>query len=220
MSRRSTRSTSGILPRKVVAEESLSPPATTGISNGSLKRKESPATEDFVEESRRSQRTAKRSKKIDTGLSKLGVGVQNGSGDVSAGDSHAQEPSFSATKKVVASRTKGSETPVTATRETAVVEATRKRVSKTEGTGGNIKEEDEQEDIAVKKQKPTKGKKGKDKVSEEMPPLAARTTGLKMFVGAHVSAAQGLFDPQFPHCFYNYLGLKRINTLPTPYLNI
>ena len=39
-----------------------------------------------------------------------------------------------------------------------------------------------------------RGKKAKEDKESETMPLAARTKGLKMFVGAHVSAAKGVFN--------------------------
>lgn len=56
-----------------------------------------------------------------------------------------------------------------------------------------------EEDVAASTQKtkttPAKrGKKTKEQKESEAMPLAPRTQGLKMFVGAHVSAAKGVFN--------------------------
>lgn len=204
MSRRLTRSTSGIVsPQKAAAEERLSPSASAGATNGSVKRKKGSAVEDFAQDSERPQRTTKRSKRENPRVSRSNASGQNGSSALSApgGDSpvgaHTQESSVSVTKKTVTSRTKGGDISTNATREKKVEDATSKRASKTENTEENVKEEDEKEEVTVRKQNSTKGKKKKDKATEEMPPLAIRTTGLKMFIGAHVSAAQGSFDIPF-----------------------
>lgn len=66
-------------------------------------------------------------------------------------------------------------------------------VSKTEA--GNISAKTETEAAATTQQKKPakKGKKTKEEKELEDMPLAARTQGLRMFVGAHVSAAKGQF---------------------------
>lgn len=65
-------------------------------------------------------------------------------------------------------------------------------VSKTEEGGISVKTETEA--AATTQQKPAKkGKKTKKEKELEAMPLAARTQGLRMFVGAHVSAAKGQF---------------------------
>lgn len=199
MSRRQTRSTSGaVLPQKPVAEASLSPPATAGTRNGTSKGKKRSVIEDSVRDSEPLQRTPKRSKRADLKGSALNAGLQKGNDALSnpedspVGDD-GQELSASVTKKSVALRTKGSDISATATREKKVIGATTNRATKSKDTKETVKEEEEEEEeekVTVKKQKPAKGKKKKDKESKEMP-LAARTTGLKMFIGAHVSAAQG-----------------------------
>jgi AP endonuclease-1 len=202
MSRRSTRRTSRIVPPQEAAEEeSLSGPATAGARNGTLKGKKRSIAEEGVQDSESLQSTPKRSKK---GASKSNTAAQGEEGDAllapngdSSIDTHVQESSTSIKKEVVTSRTKGGDTSATLTQEKKVLEATRKPVSKSEDTKEKVKEEDEQKRVAIKKQKPAKGKSAKSKESEEMP-LAARTTGLKMFVGAHVSAAQGLCGIAFP----------------------
>lgn len=64
-----------------------------------------------------------------------------------------------------------------------------------------IKSEEEQVTVeteieaetAVQKKPAKRGKKTKEEKEAEAMPLAARTQGLKMFVGAHVSAAKGMF---------------------------
>lgn len=51
--------------------------------------------------------------------------------------------------------------------------------------------------VITQKAKPTpakRGKKTKEQKESEAMPLAPRTPGLKMFVGAHVSAAKGVFN--------------------------
>ncbi|PYH90403.1 AP endonuclease [Aspergillus ellipticus CBS 707.79] len=57
---------------------------------------------------------------------------------------------------------------------------------------GLCENEEEEEKPAVKAKAPPKKRKTKDEV--EMTPLRARTPGLRMCVGAHVSAAKGVFN--------------------------
>lgn len=67
----------------------------------------------------------------------------------------------------------------------------REFVTKTEE--GQITAESETEAAAATQKKPKKrGKKTKEEKEAEAMPLAVRTQGLKMFVGAHVSAAKGM----------------------------
>ena len=182
MSRRSTRSTSGIaLPPNLAAkgpiDGSSNRLASTATKSGALKGKKRSAVED-IKDSEPPQRSSKRSKGADSG--------ENGSGPFPkvARDSPVsthikkEESSVSVTKKVVTSRTKGNIEKKVKTEEV-----------KEEVKQGQVEEVPA---IAKQKQKPTKGRKTKGKESEEMP-LAIRTKGLKMFVGAHVSAAQGAF---------------------------
>lgn len=53
-----------------------------------------------------------------------------------------------------------------------------------------VKEEEEEKETVIKSKVKRKKKTKEEKVGEAMP-LAARTQGLRMFVGAHVSAAKG-----------------------------
>jgi AP endonuclease-1 len=55
----------------------------------------------------------------------------------------------------------------------------------------NIKEEVAIEEEEIISSKSTKKRKTKAEKKAEMLPLAPRTKGLQMFVGAHVSAAKG-----------------------------
>lgn len=65
-----------------------------------------------------------------------------------------------------------------------------------------IKEEVEIEEQGIIATKSTKKRKTKAEKEAEMLPLAARTKGLQMFVGAHVSAAKGRMIHSFhiPMC--------------------
>lgn len=72
------------------------------------------------------------------------------------------------------------------------VEAGR-RESVTKSEDGDIAVKTEIEAAAVIQKKPArKGRKTKEEKEAEAMPLAVRTQGLKMFVGAHVSAAKGM----------------------------
>lgn len=53
------------------------------------------------------------------------------------------------------------------------------------------KREEDIEDGGERPEKPTRKRKTKEEKLSEIMPLAARTNGLKMFVGAHVSSAKG-----------------------------
>ncbi|KAI9785084.1 MAG: hypothetical protein M1835_003408 [Candelina submexicana] len=57
-----------------------------------------------------------------------------------------------------------------------------------------IKEEDEEAVISEEPKKVKKKRKTKEEKELEAMPIAARTTGLKMFIGAHVSAAKGVHN--------------------------
>lgn len=68
-------------------------------------------------------------------------------------------------------------------------------VSKTEEDGVPVKTETKAAATTQKKPAPARrGKKTKEEKEAEAMPLAPRTKGLKMFVGAHVSAAKGVFN--------------------------
>jgi hypothetical protein len=58
-----------------------------------------------------------------------------------------------------------------------------------------VKEEEEEKEIVIKSKvkRTKKTKKTKEEKESEAMPLAARAQGLRMFVGAHVSAAKGQF---------------------------
>jgi AP endonuclease-1 len=64
-----------------------------------------------------------------------------------------------------------------------------------QGLGKGVKQEVEIEEKEVIATKTTKQRKTKAEKEAEMLPLAARTKGLQMFVGAHVSAAKGWYSP-------------------------
>ena len=55
-----------------------------------------------------------------------------------------------------------------------------------------VKSEEDIEEGEERPEKPTRKRKTKQDKESEIMPLAARTNGLKMFVGAHVSSAKGL----------------------------
>lgn len=63
-------------------------------------------------------------------------------------------------------------------------------------------------------EKPTRKRKTKEEKESELMPLAARTNGLKMFVGAHVSSAKGLsskiFDSRASRFIYLHRRMLRI----------
>lgn len=67
----------------------------------------------------------------------------------------------------------------------------RESVIKSEEDEVTVETEIEAE-TAVKKKPAKKGRKTKEEKEAEAMPLAVRTQGLKMFVGAHVSAAKGM----------------------------
>lgn len=60
-----------------------------------------------------------------------------------------------------------------------------------EDTKGAVKKEIEHDEEEIQPKKGTKKRTSKEEKAAEMEPLAARTKGLQMFVGAHVSAAKG-----------------------------
>ena len=64
---------------------------------------------------------------------------------------------------------------------------------KQEEEASDIKAEPETADTVSKTKPAKKGKKTKEEKEAEAMPLAPRTQGLRMFVGAHVSAAKGQF---------------------------
>lgn len=65
-----------------------------------------------------------------------------------------------------------------------------------DGEGEEEEEEEEEVEVTVKQTKRKRTTK-KDKEEEvEMEPLAVRTKGLRMFVGAHVSASKGVYRYQ------------------------
>lgn len=75
----------------------------------------------------------------------------------------------------------------------------KKQRSSTTAQGSDTKAKEEVEiegeEEAIKAAKSTKNRKTKAEKEAEMLPLAARTKGLQMFVGAHVSAAKGWLIP-------------------------
>jgi AP endonuclease-1 len=77
-----------------------------------------------------------------------------------------------------------------------------KRFSYAESDVENIvvADEVEEEEEIITKKKITRKRKTKAEKEAEMAPLAARTQGLRMFVGAHVSAAKGWFAFRSYHC--------------------
>lgn len=78
-------------------------------------------------------------------------------------------------------------------KETSISPAKLKRKSKTKVTKVVSDEEDEDNlNNGEKSKKTPKKRKTKEEKEAEAMPLAARTSGLKMFVGAHVSIATGV----------------------------
>ncbi|KAJ5160789.1 DNA-(apurinic or apyrimidinic site) lyase 1 [Penicillium canariense] len=70
-----------------------------------------------------------------------------------------------------------------------------KRESVVKPEGGDVSVKTETEAASTIQTKPAKkGKKSKKEKDAEAMPLAPRTQGLRMFVGAHVSAAKGVFN--------------------------
>lgn len=70
---------------------------------------------------------------------------------------------------------------------------------------GEGEEEEEEVEITVKQTKRKRTTK-KDKEEEaEMEPLAVRTKGLRMFIGAHVSASKGVYRYQMRRDRYSIL---------------
>lgn len=67
------------------------------------------------------------------------------------------------------------------------------------------KREENIEDAGDLPEKPTRKRQTKEEKVSEMMPLAARTNGLKMFVGAHVSSAKG------PSSKYFYVNHKHLS---------
>ncbi|PGH19238.1 hypothetical protein AJ80_04103 [Polytolypa hystricis UAMH7299] len=83
--------------------------------------------------------------------------------------------------------------------ETLGRNAKRRRVSEQRVVEEDNEEEEEEreeevEKVTVRKTKAARKVKAKAGAEAEMVPLAARTKGLRMFVGAHVSAAQGVHN--------------------------
>lgn len=77
-----------------------------------------------------------------------------------------------------------------------------------------VKEEEEEKEIAIKSKVKRKKKTKEEKESEAMP-LAARTQGLRMFVGAHVSAAKGqLFCDRYKFSSGPHRNVHRLNYIP------
>jgi AP endonuclease-1 len=72
--------------------------------------------------------------------------------------------------------------------------AVNKRISyaEDETADTSVNETKEEEEKPIIHEKPTRKRKTKERKEAVMTPLAARTKGLQMFVGAHVSAAKGL----------------------------
>lgn len=79
-------------------------------------------------------------------------------------------------------------------------EIQQKDLIKSEEEDFTVEAEDEAEveaETAIQKKPARKRRKTKEEKEAEAMPLAARTQGLKMFVGAHVSAAKGILPRSF-----------------------
>lgn len=99
-------------------------------------------------------------------------------------------------KKNAVSTIKGEEASIEET--DALTKGSRKaKIQQENGVSDSIKEEEEEVieeqevEVTVKKTK-TRKRKTKEEQLEDMKPLAARTEGLRMFIGAHVSASKGV----------------------------
>jgi AP endonuclease-1 len=81
-----------------------------------------------------------------------------------------------------------------------------KKESAVKTEGGDIDVKSEAEAASTIKAKPArKARKTKEEKEAEAMPLAPRTSGLKMFVGAHVSAAKGQYLGLFLGCMVKML---------------
>ena len=69
----------------------------------------------------------------------------------------------------------------------------KRRRGKTTTTKAEVDEYGQEEAEAEAEHKPKRRRKTKEEQDAEAMPLAARSTGLKMFIGAHVSSAKGAF---------------------------
>ena len=102
-----------------------------------------------------------------------------------------------------ADQTKGKKQTTSVTKEHEVHEGepTPKKTTKRKGAG--VKEEEgEEADAEDTPKKTVRKRKTKEEKEAEAMPLAARTNGLQMFIGAHVSCAKGmkLSCEDFDHC--------------------
>ena len=100
---------------------------------------------------------------------------------------------------VKAIQTKKTRTPASTKKDTSLETtsvSTAERVKKEPSTKEVKSEKNDTDATAATQQvKPAKkGKKTKEQKEFEAMPLAPRTQGLRMFVGAHVSAAKGIFN--------------------------
>ena len=123
----------------------------------------------------------------------------------------------------------GAENTIAADEEVQSVKATRKqkpREGKVKVEEGTVKSEKDEEDETNPKKPKLKRKTKEDKEAETMP-LAARTAGLRIFIGAHVSGAKGASRMQDSwsvyiarieesliqsHCFRKNLGVQNAVT--------
>jgi len=100
------------------------------------------------------------------------------------------------TKSVRAKKTQSASVKKEAVDDTDIVSTIKteqlESASRTEEDGVSV--ETETKVAATTQKKPKRGKKTKEEKEAEAMPLALRTQGLKMFVGAHVSAAKGVFN--------------------------
>jgi AP endonuclease-1 len=94
-------------------------------------------------------------------------------------------------------------------REATATGARIKRTVEEEAEEEEQEEEEQDAEGTVIRTKRTRKKKVKKEEVVEMKPLAARTTGLRMFIGAHVSAAKGVYC--IPSASRDGIWLSRLN---------
>lgn len=118
----------------------------------------------------------------------------------SSDESEAKVAARSTPKKAVRTKTRRASVKEEQADETELLSSVeigqKESVIKSEGEDIPVKTEVEAE-AAVQKKSAKRGKKTKEEKEAEAMPLAVRTQGLKMFVGAHVSAAKGMLLSSF-----------------------
>ena len=114
----------------------------------------------------------------------------SGLSDASASEEEHQEAISVTVKKDVSGR--GKRKRVTTATETVASTSKAKKVRVEKKKVTVEKEKDEKEEFAEPPAKVNRPRKTKEQKEAEMLPLAARTGGLCMFIGAHVSGAGGV----------------------------